>query len=104
MASAVKAAGSMVLNKPDQQCGSGPRAQCSDDRIASYEGRLISVGRLLFARPGPVLWDKARRVCRKNDAKLPNCLCLNPMPPESISELGKCSSPFLRTEILSQSG
>jgi Integrase core domain len=35
IASAVKTAGSMVPNKPDQQCGSGPRAQCSDDRIAS---------------------------------------------------------------------
>jgi len=73
-ASAAKTAGSLVLgDKPVQQCGSGPRARFSDDRIAFNYARMISFGRLLFARPGQMRGDKERSMLRerRKAAQLP---------------------------------
>ena len=75
--SAAKTAGSMVLVKPDHQCGPGPRAQYSDDRTASGEAGMISIGRLPFARPGPTRWaSEEQRSCLPNERQLQLQHCL----------------------------
>jgi hypothetical protein len=61
-ASAAKTAGSLVLRKPDLQCGSEPRAQYSDDIVACCEAVDDLVWETTFLhgsgrRPG----DDARR-------------------------------------------
>jgi hypothetical protein len=62
------------FRKPDHQCGSGPRAQCSDDRLVSNEARMISFGRLLFRTARADAGQMRRRLMpnkRRRVASLP---------------------------------
>jgi hypothetical protein len=73
LAPAAKTAGSMVPYKPDHQCGSGPRAQYSDDNVASVEAILISFGRLPFRTARAGAGQKRRDSCHTRKAELPGC-------------------------------
>ena len=107
-ASAVKTAGSLVPIKPDLQCGSGPRAQYSDD-FRSPRLRRISFGRLLSLHgPGDAL-GRAERNKPKKRAKAVNLPIMEPnaagvdigttqifvaVPPERDADPVRCFHTF----------